>query len=180
MTTHPVVDDIVHFFPATIELATAAIIVGVLIGVPLGVFAAVRQGTRIDHAMRVFCLAGQSVPVFLLGAAVAAGVLRQARLGAGHRAEDVAYEGMVPRGDRLADHRCAARRRLGRACTTRSRIWRSRRGVLAYFCMAYITRMTRAFMLDALPANTSSPRAPRGFPARASSGGTPSATSRCG
>ncbi len=67
MTGHPVTDDIGHFFPATLELATAAIIVAVIVGIPLGVFAAARQGSRFDHVVRVISLTGQSVPVFVLG-----------------------------------------------------------------------------------------------------------------
>ena len=66
MTSNTVVADIAHFFPATIELATVAIIVATLTGVPLGVWAAVRQGTRTDHIVRIVCLTGQSVPIFLL------------------------------------------------------------------------------------------------------------------
>ena len=67
MTSHPVIDDIAQFFPATLELATTAIIVAVIVGVPLGVFAAARQGSRFDHVVRVVSLTGQSVPVFVLG-----------------------------------------------------------------------------------------------------------------
>jgi peptide/nickel transport system permease protein len=149
MTTHTVVDDIVHFFPATIELATAAVIAAVLIGIPLGVFAAVKQGTRIDHAIRVFCLAGQSVPVFLL--ALLCLLIFYAQLGwaPGTGRQDVMFEGDVPvvtgfltidallDGNWDAFHDALAH--LAQPA-----------GVLAYFSMAYITRMTRAFMLDAL------------------------------
>ncbi len=82
MTTHPVTQDIAQFFPATLELATTAIIVAVIVGVPLGVLAASRQGSRFDHVVRVVSLAGQSVPVFVLGLLCLLGVLREA----GHRA----------------------------------------------------------------------------------------------
>lgn len=149
MTTHTVVDDIVHFFPATIELATAAVIAAVVIGIPLGVLAAVKQGTRIDHAIRVFCLAGQSVPVFLL--ALLCLLIFYAQLGwaPGTGRQDVMFEGDVPvvtgfltidallDGDWDAFHDALAH--LAQPA-----------GVLAYFSMAYITRMTRAFMLDTL------------------------------
>jgi peptide/nickel transport system permease protein len=67
MTTHSVVHDIRQFFPATIELATVAIVIATVIGVPSGVLAATRQGTRVDHGIRIFCLAGHSIPIFLLG-----------------------------------------------------------------------------------------------------------------
>ena len=67
MTTRPVTEDILRFFPATLELATIATLLGVFIGIPLGVWAAVNQGRWIDHVVRVFGLIGYSVPVFWLG-----------------------------------------------------------------------------------------------------------------
>src|SRR5579883_2787356 len=63
----PVGDDLVRVFPATLELSTTATLIGVLVGVPLGVFAAVRQGRWLDHVVRVVGLMGYSVPVFWLG-----------------------------------------------------------------------------------------------------------------
>ena len=45
LTSNSVTSDIARFFPATMELATAAIVIAALIGIPLGVWAAVRQGT---------------------------------------------------------------------------------------------------------------------------------------
>jgi peptide/nickel transport system permease protein len=149
MTSNTVVADIAHFFPATIELATVAILVATIVGVPLGVWAAVRQGTRSDHAVRLFCLTGQSVPIFLLG--LLALLIFYARLGwaPGTGRQDVIFDGEVPvvtglltidavlAGDWAALYDALAHLVLPA-------------GVLAYFSMAYITRMTRAFMLDAL------------------------------
>src|SRR5690606_25046822 len=62
LTRNPVAQDIARYFPATLELATAALIVAALIGIPLGVWAAVRQGSFVDQTIRVICLAGHSVP----------------------------------------------------------------------------------------------------------------------
>ena len=149
MTSNTVVADIAHFFPATIELATVAILFATVVGVPLGVLAAVRQGSRTDHAVRVFCLTGQSVPIFLLG--LLALLVFYATLGwaPGTGRQDVAFDGDVPgvtglltvdallAGDWDALHDALAHLVLPA-------------GVLAWFSMAYITRMTRAFMLDAL------------------------------
>src|SRR5205823_13616463 len=57
-----------HSFPTRRSSdLTAAIIVAVLLGIPLGVFAAARQGSRFDHVVRVISLTGQSVPIFVLG-----------------------------------------------------------------------------------------------------------------
>jgi peptide/nickel transport system permease protein len=64
MTTQPVLDDIIRFFPATFELASVATVLGLLFGIPMGVVAAVRQGRLTDHIVRVVGLFGYSVPIF--------------------------------------------------------------------------------------------------------------------
>ena len=149
MTSNRVTADIAQYFPATIELATVAILIAVALGIPLGVLAAVRRGTWIDHTVRVVCLAGHSIPIFLL--ALVALLVFYATLGwaPGTGRADVAFEGMVPEvtgfltfdallaGD-WQSFRDACAHLVLPAC------------VLAYFSMAYIARMTRAFMLDAL------------------------------
>ena len=66
-TGRPVIDDLSRFFPATLEMATIGIIIGVALGVPMGVYAASRQGTWLDQIIRVFGLLGYSVPAFWLG-----------------------------------------------------------------------------------------------------------------
>lgn len=53
--------------PVTVELAVLSTIVAVLLGVPTGVISAVRQDTALDYAVRVFSLAGLSMPSFWLG-----------------------------------------------------------------------------------------------------------------
>ena len=65
-TGKPVLDDIRQFLPATIELATVAIVVGLLMGVTFGVVSAVWRNTPLDYVVRVFALVGVSFPVFLL------------------------------------------------------------------------------------------------------------------
>jgi peptide/nickel transport system permease protein len=149
MTSHLVVDDIAQYFPATMELATTAILIAVVIGVPLGVLAAVRQGTKIDHAIRVFCLAGHSIPIFLL--ALLSLLVFYAKLGwaPGTGRQDVALEGLVPTvtGLLTVDSLLA-----GDWDSFRDAVAHLAQpaGVLAYFSMAYIARMTRGFMLDVL------------------------------
>jgi peptide/nickel transport system permease protein len=66
-TDRPVMDLIIQRYPATIELAIAALIVAVLIAIPLGVIAGKNQGTWIDNLSSVFALVGISVPSFVLG-----------------------------------------------------------------------------------------------------------------
>jgi peptide/nickel transport system permease protein len=149
MTSNRVTTDIARFFPATLELATVALLIAVLVGVPLGVFAAVRQGSWIDQAIRVLCLSGHSIPVFVL--ALLALLVFYATLGwaPGPGRQDVVFQDMVPQvtGLLLVDAALA-------------RDWDSLRDaaahlalpaiVLGLFNMAYVARMTRAFMLDAL------------------------------
>jgi peptide/nickel transport system permease protein len=53
--------------PVTIELAVLATLISVVLGVPTGVISAVRQDTALDYVLRVFSLAGLSMPAFWLG-----------------------------------------------------------------------------------------------------------------
>ncbi len=149
MTSNPVTHDIVQYFPAPIELATVAILLAVLVGIPLGVLAAVRRGTWIDHCVRVFCLAGHSIPIFLL--ALIALLVFYATLGwaPGTGRSDIGLEGMVPEitGFLTVDALIAGDWTSFRDAVAHLML---PAGVLAYFSMAYIARMTRAFMLDAL------------------------------
>jgi ABC-type dipeptide/oligopeptide/nickel transport system permease component len=66
-TGQPVTDQIVERMPATIELAAAAMLVAIAFAMPLGIIAAVRRGTAVDHAAMTLSLAGVSVPNFWLG-----------------------------------------------------------------------------------------------------------------
>ncbi len=62
----PVVTEFGERFPATIELALAAMLFSVLLGVPLGFFAAKRYGTWLDHSSLIASLLGISIPIFFL------------------------------------------------------------------------------------------------------------------
>lgn len=62
----PVLDDIVQYAPATIELATIAFVLALAIGIPLGIAAAVRRDTWVDAVARVVSLIGVSSPTFWL------------------------------------------------------------------------------------------------------------------
>ncbi|MFB3820026.1 MAG: ABC transporter permease [Candidatus Methylomirabilales bacterium] len=66
-TSRPVLTDILTFFPATLELATFAILIGIVVGIPLGVLSAVYRNSLIDQISRVISLIGVSTPVFWLG-----------------------------------------------------------------------------------------------------------------
>lgn len=57
----------IQYIPNTLQLAVVALIIQLLIGVPLGVIAALKRGTWIDGFIRVFGVAGHAVPAFWLG-----------------------------------------------------------------------------------------------------------------
>ena len=63
----PVTSELFRRFPATFELITFSMLVAVLIGIPLGAFAAVKQGSGLDHLVRIVSVGGVSVPVFWSG-----------------------------------------------------------------------------------------------------------------
>jgi peptide/nickel transport system permease protein len=68
LTSHrPVGADIHDYLPATIELTLAAIVIILLVGIPLGVVAAVWHGSIVDHLSRVIAITGVSIPAFWLG-----------------------------------------------------------------------------------------------------------------
>jgi len=66
-TQQPVSDDLLTFFPATLELALLAFVIAILFGVPIGILSAVKKDTMWDHAGRLFSIAGVSTPVFWSG-----------------------------------------------------------------------------------------------------------------
>ncbi|MEA2585904.1 MAG: peptide/nickel transport system permease protein [Thermomicrobiales bacterium] len=66
-TGKPVFDDLIHRLPASAELAFFALSFGLLIGIPLGVIAAIRRNSALDRGIRLFTVSGVSVPVFWLG-----------------------------------------------------------------------------------------------------------------
>ena len=67
----PVFTDILRRFPATVELAVAAIVLAVLVGIPIGIVSAVWRKSFVDSLARVFALTGVSMPIFWLGVMLA-------------------------------------------------------------------------------------------------------------
>ena len=63
----PALDEILPRIPITARLAALALTFSASIGIPLGVLSAVRQGTRLDYALRLVSLSGLSLPSFWLG-----------------------------------------------------------------------------------------------------------------
>ncbi|MCU1264744.1 MAG: hypothetical protein JWM21_1062 [Acidobacteria bacterium] len=66
-TDRPVVDLVLERYPATIELALAALLFAVAIAIPLGVIAGTHKGTLIDNTASVVALLGISLPSFVIG-----------------------------------------------------------------------------------------------------------------
>jgi len=66
-TGQPVATEIISRLPASAELTLFGLIVSVAIAIPLGILAAVKQGSWIDHTCRVVATAGVSLPVFFTG-----------------------------------------------------------------------------------------------------------------
>ncbi|KTQ79376.1 peptide ABC transporter permease [Aureimonas ureilytica] len=67
VTRRPVLTEFLTLFPATVELSLVAIVLAVLIGVPAGVFAAVKRGSWIDQTIMGTALVGYSMPIFWWG-----------------------------------------------------------------------------------------------------------------
>ena len=66
-TGQPVVKDMKSKLPASLELTFTALFIALLLSVPLGVAAALRPGSVIDHAVRMLCTLGVCVPTFVSG-----------------------------------------------------------------------------------------------------------------
>jgi peptide/nickel transport system permease protein len=66
-TRRPVMDDLRQFVPGTMELAISAMLFATVVGVPLGILAAINQDRWPDHLARFVALIGTSIPVFWLG-----------------------------------------------------------------------------------------------------------------
>lgn len=149
LTGNSVADDLARVLPATVELATLAMVIGAVLGVPMGVLAATHHRRWPDHVVRVVGLLGHSTPVFWFG--MMGLLVFYAWLGwaGGIGRIGLAYEGTVPTvtglllvdalwaGDGAA-FRSALRHLMLPAC------------VLGLHSLAYLSRMTRAFMLAQL------------------------------
>ena len=149
MTAQPVMEDILRFFPATLELATVATLLGIFVGIPMGVLAAVHQGRWPDHIVRVIGLIGYSAPIFWLG--MVALLVFYAKLGwvAGPGRLDVFYDGIVEpvTGVLMIDAAMSGDWDIFYNALSHLILPAS---ILGTFALAYIARMTRSFMLDQL------------------------------
>lgn len=149
MTGQPVLSDVLKYFPATIELATIAMLIALVCGVPLGVYAANRQGSSFDNIVRIVTLAGQSTPIFVMALTGLLIFYVKLDLLPGIGRQGVDYQGFTTSRtglilvDTLLDGQpdafLDALRHLALPAF-----------LLAYASFSVISRMTRAFMIEAL------------------------------
>lgn len=149
LTGRPVVDDIIRVFPATIELATMAILVGAGLGIPLGVMAAARRGKFADYVVRFISLAGYSTPIFWVGMMGLLVFYAWLNWVGGAGRVDMAYDGLVDRrtGLLLIDSALAGEWEVFRSAVNHLVLPAT---ILGFHSLAYISRMTRSFMLAQL------------------------------
>jgi peptide/nickel transport system permease protein len=168
-TREPVIEEIARYFPATLELATLATIFGVALGVPAGVLAATRPGSWADHIVRLVGLMGYSMPVFwlgLMGLLLFYGILGwvggPGRLDAAFdmmfQFEVTPHTGMI-----LIDTALAGRWDMFANAISHIIL---PAGLLGYLSMAYISRMTRSFMMNELGQEYITTARVKGMPER--------------
>ncbi len=148
-TGRAVAVDLARVFPATLEMATIGIIIGVSLGVPMGVFAAARQGSWIDQVIRVIGLAGYAIPAFWLGLVGLVLFYAQLRWVGGPGRIDLFLDGMVPvkTGLLLVDSVLDGNWEALQSALSHIVLPAT---ILGFFALAYIARMTRSFMLEQL------------------------------
>ncbi len=164
-TGRAVVDDLSRFFPATFEMATLGILIGVALGVPLGVTAAARQGSWLDQAIRVVGLLGYSVPAFWLGLVGLAVFYARLRWVGGPGRLDIFYDGLVQPVTGMILIDSLLRGEIDIFWNAVSHIILPA-SVLGFFSLAYIARMTRSFMLDQLSQEFVTTARVKGVPER--------------
>jgi peptide/nickel transport system permease protein len=164
-TGQPVAADIAARLPASAELTLAGLLLAALIAVPVGVMAAVRQGSLIDHACRIVTTAGVSLPVFFTGLLLAYVFYYQL----GWAAEPVGRLGFLytappfVTGFYLIDSLIAGDLEVFWAAAAQLVLPVS---TLAIFALAPIARMTRASMLSVLASDFVRTARASGLPSR--------------
>jgi peptide/nickel transport system permease protein len=148
-TGMPISEDLMRVFPATLELATYGVLIGIVFGIPLGVWAAVRKDSMIDHLVRFFGLIGYSVPIFWLGLMGLLVFYFHLDWLPGPGRLDFGYEDMVTpiTGLMTVDTLLAGDTDLFMNALAHLILPAS---LLGYYSLAYISRMTRSLMLGQL------------------------------
>ena len=144
----PVLADIAQFAPATLELATAGFLLALVIGIPLGILAAVRRDSWIDHLARVVSLIGVSSPTFWLAFIVLAVFYGGLEIAPGPgRLDPIAFAPKTVTGLYLVDSVIAGDWETFRDAAAHLVLPSI---VLAAATLGLITRTTRASMLETI------------------------------
>ncbi|TIL80373.1 MAG: ABC transporter permease [Mesorhizobium sp.] len=149
MSGRPVVTDILQYFPATLELASVAMLTAMIAGIPLGVWAAANSGSVFDNAVRLASLIGQSLPIFVIALICLIVFYVKLDIAPGTGQQDIIFQGFVP-----------VRTGMVVVDAALDGQWDAFRDALAHLAMpalllafsslSIIARMTRTFMIDAL------------------------------
>jgi peptide/nickel transport system permease protein len=144
----PVLDDIRQFAPATVELATLAFLLSIFVGIPLGIIAAVKRDSWIDHLARLVSLIGVSSPTFWLAFIMLALFYGGLQIAPGPgRLDPIAFSPQGSTGLFLLDSALAGDWETFRDAAAHLVLPSI---VLAAATLGLITRTTRAAMLDGL------------------------------
>ena len=148
-TGRPIIEELAHVFPATLELATVGTLIGVIFGIPLGVWAAVRKDSAVDHLVRFFGLIGYSVPIFWLGLMGLLIFYFKLDWLPGPGRLDFGYEDLVEpvTGLMTVDTLLAGDMDMFKNAVSHLIMPAA---LLGYYSLAYISRMTRSLMLGQL------------------------------
>lgn len=148
-TGMPIASELARVFPATLELATIGTLIGVVLGIPLGVWSAVRKDSLIDHIVRFVGLIGYSMPIFWLGLmgllvfyATLDWLPGPGRLDFGYEDFVTPVTGLMTVDTLIAGDFDLFKNALGHLIMPAS--------LLGYYSLAYISRMTRSLMLGQL------------------------------
>ncbi|MDC0726408.1 ABC transporter permease [Phytobacter diazotrophicus] len=145
-TGQPVLQDLLSAFPATLELATLALVIGTALGILAGVLCARFAGSPLDLAVRTFTLLGNSVPIFWLGLLMLALFYANLQWSAGPgRLDDIYQYTVTPQtGFVLIDTWLSGDSQAFRNALSHMVLPAS---LLAYYSLASITRLTRSACL---------------------------------
>ena len=146
-TGQPVLQDLLSAFPATLELATLALIIGTVLGVIAGILCARFAGSPWDLFVRTFTLLGNSVPIFWLGLLMMALFYARLQWSAGPgRLDDIYLYTVTPQtGFALIDTWLSGDREAFKNAISHLILPVT---LLAYYSLASITRLTRSACLS--------------------------------
>lgn len=151
LNQRPVLDDILTFLPASIELAVASLVLCVPLGIALGTFTAVRAGRLSDALIRAFAILGVSMPVFIVALLLQLVFYKELRwFPSGGQLGDAVARPTVITGFLLLDSVLA---RNWTALASALRHLTLPAVTLAVANLAVITRMTRSSVLEVLSAD---------------------------